>query len=101
MNYLKLLWARLQVTISIPHALRQYTQDKSDVGLDASTVDELLLKLDGLFPGLRAFIVDEGKSVRRYVNIFVNEHDIRSGEGLTTKLKDGDRIHIIPAVAGG
>ena len=96
-----MLWARLQVTISIPHALRQYTQDKSDVGLDASTVDELLLKLDGLFPGLRAFIVDEGKSVRRYVNIFVNEHDIRSGEGLTTKLKDGDRIHIIPAVAGG
>ena len=69
--------------------------------LDASTVDELLLKLDGLFPGLRAFIVDEGKGLRRYVNIFVNELDIRSGEGLTTKLKDGDRVRIIPAVAGG
>ena len=101
MRYLKLLWVPLQVTISIPHALRQYTQDKREVGLDASTVDELLLKLDGLFPGLRAFIVDEGRDVRRYVNIFVNEHDIRSGEGLTTKLKDGDRVHIIPAVAGG
>ena len=91
----------MQVTISIPYALRQYTQDKSEVGLDASAVDELLLKLDSLFPGLRAFIVDEGKDVRRYVNIFVNEQDIRSGEGLQTKLKDGDRIRIIPAVAGG
>jgi MoaD family protein len=101
MRYLKLLCVPLQVTISIPHALRQYTRDKREVGLDASTVDELLLKLDGLFPGLRAFIVDEGRDVRRYVNIFVNEHDIRSGEGLTTKLKDGDRVHIIPAVAGG
>ena len=91
----------LQVTISIPHALRQYTQDKSEVRLDASTVDESLMKLDALFPGLKAFIVDEGKSLRRYVNIFVNEHDIRSGEGLTTRLKDGDRVRIIPAVAGG
>lgn len=91
----------MQVTISIPHALRQYTQDKSEVRLDASTVDESLMKLDALFPGLKAFIVDEGKSLRRYVNIFVNEHDIRSGEGLTTKLKDGDRVRIIPAVAGG
>ena len=91
----------MQVTISIPHALRQYTQDKSEVELDASTIDELFLKLDGLFPGLRAFIVDEGKSLRRNVNILVNEHDIRSGEGLKTKLKDGDQIHIIPAVAGG
>ena len=91
----------MQVTISIPHALRQYTQDKSEVRLDASTVDESLMKLDALFPGLKAFIVDEGKSLRRYVNIFVNEHDIRSGEGLTTRLKDGDRVRIIPAVAGG
>ena len=91
----------MQVTISIPHALRQYTQDKSEVRLDASTVDESLMKLDALFPGLKAFIVDEGKSLRRYVNIFVNEHDIRSGEGLTTRLQDGDRVRIIPAVAGG
>jgi molybdopterin synthase sulfur carrier subunit len=71
------------------------------VGLDASTVDELFLKLDGLFPGLRAFILDEGKGLRRYVNVFVNGHDIRSGEGLTTKLEDGDLVRIIPAVAGG
>ena len=91
----------MQITVNIPAALRQYTQDRSEVDVDASTVEELLLKLDKLFPGLRAFIVDESRGVRRYVNIFVNEHDIRSGEGLMTKLKDGDRVHIIPAVAGG
>ncbi len=87
--------------MSIPAALRQYTKDKSEVDVDASTVEELLFKLDGLFPGLRAFIVDEGRGVRRYVNIFVNQHDIRTGEGLMTKLKEGDRIHIVPAIAGG
>lgn len=64
-------------------------------------MEELLLKLDNRFPGLRAFIVDESRGVRRYVNIFVNEEDIRTGEGLMTKLKDGDRIQIIPAVARG
>ncbi len=91
----------VQVTVSIPAALRQYTKDKSEVGLEAFNVDELLLKLDSLFPGLRAFIVDEGRQVRRYVNIFVNELDIRSDEGVMTKLKDGDRVSIIPAIAGG
>lgn len=71
------------------------------MAVDASSVDELLLKLDNIFPGLRAFIVDEGNVVRRYVNIFVNKHDIRAGEGLGTKLKEGDQVHIIPAIAGG
>ena len=91
----------MKVIVSIPAALRQYTRNNSEVGVDASTVEEVLFKLDGLFPGLRAFILDESRGVRRYVNIFVNEEDIRSGAGLMTKLKDGDRIHIIPAIAGG
>lgn len=91
----------MQVTVDLPGALRQYTKNQSQVNMDASTVEDLLLGLDSLFPGLRAFILDESKGLRRYVNIFVNEHDIRTGEGLLTKLKDGDRVHIIPAVAGG
>ena len=95
------MWFLLQVTVSIPAALRQYTKDKSEVNVDVSTVEELLFKLDGLFPGLRSFIVDESRGLRRYVNIFVNQHDIRSGEGLMTKLKQGDRVYIVPAVAGG
>ncbi len=87
--------------MNIPAALRQYTRDKTEVDVDAPNIEELLIKLDEQFPGLRAFIVDESKRVRRYVNIFVNQHDIRSGDGLMTKLKDGDRVHIIPAIAGG
>ena len=87
--------------MKIPAALLQYTRNVTDVNIDASTVDEALVKLDSMFPGLRAFILDESRGVRRYVNIFVNQDDIRSGEGLMTKLKDGDRVQIIPAIAGG
>ena len=87
--------------MKIPAALLQYTRNATDVNIDASTVDEALVKLDSLYPGLRAFILDESCGLRRYVNIFVNQADIRSGEGLLTKLKDGDRVQIIPAIAGG
>jgi len=87
--------------VKIPAALLQYTRSVTDVNIDASTVDEALVKLDSMFPGLRAFILDESRGVRRYVNIFVNQDDIRSGEGLMTKLRDGDRVQIIPAIAGG
>jgi molybdopterin converting factor small subunit len=61
----------------------------------------MLQKLDALFPGLKAFILDEGSGLRRYVNVFVNGKDIRSGDGITTKLKERDQVRIVPAVAGG
>lgn len=89
------------VNVNVPHALRQYTESRSDLLVEASTVQEALQKLDSLFPGLQAFIVDESNELRRYVNVFVNEADIRSGDGITTKLKEGDLIRIVPAVAGG
>ena len=87
--------------MKIPAALRQYTQNQSDLQVDASTVEETLQKLDKLFPGLRAFILNESNELRRYVNVFVNGKDIRAGEGITTKLKEGDQVRIVPAVAGG
>jgi len=87
--------------VNIPVALRQYTQNQSDLQVDASTVQETLQKLDGLFPGLKAFILNESSELRRYVNVFVNGKDIRSGDGIMTKLKEGDHIRIVPAVAGG
>ena len=89
------------MTVNIPVALRQYTQNQSDLQVDASTVQEVLQKLDALFPGLKAFILDESSELRRYVNVFVNGKDIRSGDGITTKLKEGDQVRIVPAVAGG
>jgi molybdopterin synthase sulfur carrier subunit len=91
----------LSVKVKIPAALRQYTQNQSDLQVDASTVEETLQKLDRLFPGLRSFILNESNELRRYVNIFVNGKDIRAGEGITTKLKEGDQVRIVPAVAGG
>jgi molybdopterin synthase sulfur carrier subunit len=90
-----------RIAVSIPAALREYTGDASSVNIDALTVEEAVLKLDGLFPGLKDFLLSENRVLRRYVNIFVNGEDIRSGEGLSTKLKDGDQVHIIPAIAGG
>ncbi|MGP8069039.1 MAG: ubiquitin-like small modifier protein 1 [Candidatus Bathyarchaeia archaeon] len=89
------------MTVNIPVALRQYTQNQSDLQVDASTIQEVFQKLDALFPGLKAFILDEGSGLRRYVNVFVNGKDIRSGDGITTKLKEGDQVRIVPAVAGG
>ena len=87
--------------MSFPAALRQFTRDKSKIDIDALTVEEVILKLDNLFPGLKEFILDEDMSLRRFVNIFVNDEDIRTGIGLMTKLRKGDRVRIIPAVAGG
>jgi len=87
--------------VNIPAALRQYTQNQPDLQVDASTVQEALQKLDGLFPGLKAFILNESSELRRYVNVFVNGKDIRSGDGTATKLKEGDQVRIVPAVAGG
>ena len=89
------------MTVNIPTALRQYTRNQSDLQVDASTVQETLQKLDGLFPGLKAFILNESSELRRYVNVFVNGKDIRSGDGIMTKLREGDHVMIVPAVAGG
>ena len=91
----------MSVVVSLPAALRQFTRDRSRIDVDALTVEEVILKLDNLFPGLKEFILDENMSLRRFVNIFVNDDDIRSGFGLMTKLRNGDRVRIIPAVAGG
>ena len=91
----------MKITVDIPAALRQYTRNNSEITVDASNVDDVLVKLDQLFPGLRTFLLDESRGLRQYVNIFVNENDIRSVDGLRTKLKDGDLVHIIPAIAGG
>ena len=87
--------------MSFPGALHQFTRDKSRVHIDALTVEDAILKLDNLFPGLKEFILDESMSLRRFVNIYVNDEDVRSGVGLMTKLRSGDHMRIIPAVAGG
>ena len=91
----------LRVIVTIPTVLRSYTKNNSEIVLVASTMEEALMKLNERFPGFWSLLVDEDGSLRKYVNIFVNEDDIRNKAGLATTLKGGDRVHIVPSIAGG
>ena len=91
----------MAVTISIPTALRQYAGGKSEMVVEAQTVGEALDKLTGEHAELRKHLYTEQNSLRNFVNIYVNDDDIRHSERLETPVRDGDSISIIPAIAGG
>lgn len=90
----------MAVKVRIPVPLQRLTQGKEDVEGIAGTVIELVNDLDKKFPGLGERISDGGK-IRRFVNVYVNEEDIRFLGGEETPLKDGDEVSIVPAIAGG
>ena len=87
--------------VRIPTPLRKLTNDLEVVSAAGANVGELLDNLDKAFPGLRERICDEQGNVRRFVNIFVNDEDIRFLDEKATAVKDGDEISIVPAIAGG
>ncbi len=87
--------------VRIPTTLRNYTRNQEEVTAAGSTVGEVLRELEKRFPGLGPRLLDEKGSVRRYVNIFHNDEDIRFLQELETPVSDEDRITIIPAIAGG
>ncbi len=89
------------VTVRIPTALRRVTQGQGEVQVEASTIGELIEKLEQEFPGIKERLVDENGEIRKFVNFFVNDEDIRFLQGKDTPLKDGDVVAIIPAIAGG
>lgn len=89
------------VEVQIPGPLRAHTEQQSRVELEGDTVTELLGALVVKYPGLTSQIFEPDGSVRRFINIFVNGSDIRSQNGLTTELHDGDKVGILPAMAGG
>lgn len=89
------------VTVKIPTPLRPMTAGKSEVKIEGSTVGEVLLKMDSEFKGFGERVLDEGKSVKRFINVFVNEDNIRDKKELETELKNGDTISILPSIAGG
>jgi molybdopterin synthase sulfur carrier subunit len=91
----------MNVSVRIPAPLRKLTQDQEVVPADGKTIGEILDNLDTSFPGLIERICDEQGNVRRFVNIFVNDEDIRFLEEKATQVKDGDEISIVPAIAGG
>lgn len=86
--------------VRIPSPLQKLTQGKEEVEAKAGSVMDLIADLDAQFPGLGERIAENGK-VRRFVNIYVNEEDIRFLQAEQTVVKDGDEVSIVPAIAGG
>jgi molybdopterin synthase sulfur carrier subunit len=87
--------------IRIPTPLRKLTGDQEVVTAAGATVGDILVNLDATFPGLGDRLCDEQGNVRRFVNIFVNDEDIRFLDDKATTVKDTDEISIVPAIAGG
>ena len=87
--------------VRIPTPLRKLTEGKQEVPVDGKTVGEVLKNLERQYPGIKERIFDEGGSVRRFVNIYINEEDIRFLKNLESSVKEGDEISIVPAIAGG
>ena len=89
------------VLIRIPTPLRRMTNGEATVEMEASTVVELVDKLETSYPGFKERLIDEGGELRYFVNIYINGEDVRFLQGLDSSINSGDEISIVPAVAGG
>ena len=91
----------MSVTVRVPTILRTYTSGEAKVTADGAVLSDVLESLDGSYPGIKGRIVDEQGELRRFVNVYVGNEDVRFLEGLATPVQDGSEISVIPAVAGG
>jgi len=91
----------MPILIRIPTPLRKLTGEQEVVEATGSTITELLADLEARHPGFLERICDEKGNIRRFVNVFLNDEDIRFLEEGSTAVKDGDEISIVPAIAGG
>lgn len=91
----------MAVVVRIPTQLRSLTGGNNRVEVPAGTVGDVVKALEGAHPGFAERLLDDKGAVRRYVNLFVDDEDIRFAEGLQTPVKDGQTISVVPAVAGG
>jgi len=91
----------MAIQVLVPTPLQKFTGDQATVSLEANSVDELIVALDGSFPGLKERLCDEQGKLRRFLNVYVNSEDIRFLDNQATALKEGDEVSIVPAVAGG
>ena len=91
----------MSATVRIPTILRSYTGGANEVSAEGSTLAELLDSLESDHPGLKARVLDDAGALRRFVNIYVGDDDVRFIGGLDAAVADGTKISIIPAVAGG
>jgi len=91
----------MTVTVRIPTQLRTLTGGAGELSLSGSTVGEVLKALDSAHSGIADRLFDESGQIRRFVNVFVDEEDVRFLDGLSTPVADGQTVSIVPAVAGG
>lgn len=93
-----------KVAVRVPTILRTYTNGESDVTVsvnDGATLADVVSALDTAYPGIGARVLDGDGKIRRFVNVYVNDDDVRFASGLQTPVPDGSRVSVIPAVAGG
>ena len=91
----------MAVKVRVPTPLMKLTENQSEVTAEGATISEILNNLESQFAGIKERICDENGTPRRFINIYLNEEDIRFLDGESTAVKDGDEISIIPAIAGG
>jgi len=91
----------VSVSVRIPTILRPYTGGAAEVKTDGGTLTEVIESLEVDHPGIKARVLDDDGQIRRFVNVYVNDDDVRFADGLGTATPDGTSISIIPAVAGG
>lgn len=87
--------------VRIPTPLQKLTGNQGEVEVSASSVQSVIDELEKKFPGFKDRLCDENGKIRRFVNIYLNDEDVRFLQGETTPVKDGDQVSIIPAIAGG
>lgn len=91
----------MPVQVRIPTPLRSLTKGAAQVQADGKTVLDVIGDLERQYPGMKDRVVDENGEIRRFVNVYVNQEDVRFLDGDKTALKDGDEMAIVPAMAGG
>jgi len=91
----------MSVSVRIPTILRSYTGGAAEVTTEAGSLRDVITGLDAEYPGLSSRILDEGGKLRRFVNVYVGDEDVRLAQGLDTEVPPGIQVSVIPAVAGG
>ena len=91
----------MAVTVRIPTTLRPLSGGAAQVSVDGSTLSEVIAALEAAHPGFADRLLDESGQLRKFVNVFVADDDVRYLDGLATAVREGDTVSIIPAVAGG
>jgi len=91
----------MTITVRIPTPLRKLTGSADEVAVDGATIGALIDNLEAAHPGIKERLCDEAGEIRRFVNLYLNDEDVRFLQGRDTALKDGDEVSIVPAIAGG